>query len=187
MNHQPFEQWLLSDEPLNTDQTAALHEHLQMCESCRRLAASWSEVRQLFQTTPIVQPDAGFSSRWQAHLRKYQELEIEKKQNQQTWMVFALTTIGTILLFVVMLSQLTSYFNSPSEIFVYWMGQTIGLLSNISALREVVVILFGTILSAIPVSYWLISLSILAVLCLIWILSLRHLYNRGGLFNESNR
>jgi hypothetical protein len=186
MNHQPFEQWLLADEPLNPDQYTALQGHLQVCESCRKLSASWSEVKQLFQSTPVVQPASGFVARWRTRSEKYRELEIQKKQNQQTWMVFGLTTTGTILLFIVMVSQLTTYFNSPSEIFVYWMGQMMGLLSNINALREIVVILFGTILSAIPVSYWLISFSTFTALCLVWILSLRHLYNQGGLFNESN-
>ncbi len=31
MNHRPFEDWLLAEEPLTTDQKADLQEHLNTC------------------------------------------------------------------------------------------------------------------------------------------------------------
>ena len=37
MNHQPFRDWLLSDEQLSTEQTQALQDHLSSCETCSQM------------------------------------------------------------------------------------------------------------------------------------------------------
>jgi hypothetical protein len=46
MNHQPFRDWLLSEEKLSIDQTQALKDHLHSCESCSQIEAAWLEVDQ---------------------------------------------------------------------------------------------------------------------------------------------
>ena len=41
MNHQHFENWILSDEPLEAAQLGVLNEHLSECDSCHVLASAW--------------------------------------------------------------------------------------------------------------------------------------------------
>jgi hypothetical protein len=60
MNHLPFEIWLLSEEPLSTEDSQALQDHLQECEQCSRLREAWSGVEVLFADVPEIEPQPGF-------------------------------------------------------------------------------------------------------------------------------
>ena len=64
MNHQPFEEWLLDDKPLDPEQQRELQNHMRTCESCTAVAESNLALR----SARLVGPAPGFSARWQARL-----------------------------------------------------------------------------------------------------------------------
>ena len=56
MNHQPFENWLLSEDPLPEDDERALRDHLADCDQCNELEDAWLNVSNLFTDVPAVGP-----------------------------------------------------------------------------------------------------------------------------------
>lgn len=185
MNHQPYEQWLLGKEPLSRDQEEALRSHLNGCEACKKLSAAWSDVRQLIRSAPVVEPQSGFVSRWQARLEVQIAMERQALHRRQSWVVFILTTLGAITLFVLVVTQLSSIFSSPSQFLVYWLGQMSALISTANATNELADVLIRSIARVIPLSFWITLLAGFGGLFLFWILSLQLIYFRGGLLNES--
>ena len=55
MNHQPFENWLLDEEPLTSQQQRDLQNHLRGCTSCSGIADS----NLALHTTHMAVPAAG--------------------------------------------------------------------------------------------------------------------------------
>ena len=66
--HDPFEQWILQDEPLGKVQENALTLHLAGCGQCRQLRVNWQRTRQQIKSTAMAAPVSGFSQRWQTSL-----------------------------------------------------------------------------------------------------------------------
>jgi hypothetical protein len=93
MNHQPFEEWMLSDEPLDAEQDAALTQHLVSCPDCPPLARAWQAVRQEIATEPPEAPAPGFSMRWQARLK-------ERRAEQQRRTVLLTVGLNALALLV---------------------------------------------------------------------------------------
>ena len=64
MNHRPFEDWLLDDQPLTPDQIRDLQIHLRGCDSCSAIAESNLALR----SARLMSPAPGFNIRWQERL-----------------------------------------------------------------------------------------------------------------------
>ena len=64
MNHRPFEDWLLEDQPLTSDQERDLQAHLRTCTSCSAIAES----NFALHSTHMVRPAEGFAARFQLRL-----------------------------------------------------------------------------------------------------------------------
>jgi anti-sigma factor RsiW len=87
-NHQPFEDWILSGNPLDEGQRATLQEHLRVCDTCRRRNVSWNGVRHLMQAAGQVAPASGFTARW--HLALEVRRVAEARQQRLAWALFGL-------------------------------------------------------------------------------------------------
>jgi predicted anti-sigma-YlaC factor YlaD len=83
-NHQPFRDWLFTEEPLSPADALLLQEHLRTCEACQKQRLAWNSVQHLLQTSGQVAPEAGFTTRWQSRLAA-QRL---KKQHKIAWGFF---------------------------------------------------------------------------------------------------
>ncbi len=126
MNHQPFRDWLLSEEDLSAEQTQTLREHLATCEDCALIKSSGKEVAVLFQSISKVGPAAGFTQRWQLHLAEYQS----SHQRRQGWFSIIATAFIAALLLILLASQLWSLIRNPSPYIAAWLNQVVGLISN---------------------------------------------------------
>jgi len=82
MSHQPFETWLLSDEPLDKEQQKALEAHLKECETCKLLSTALENVRETFTNDNTPAPKPGFVNRW------HHRLSVVRQQHQQRRMWF---------------------------------------------------------------------------------------------------
>jgi anti-sigma factor RsiW len=116
MNHLPFEEWLLADEPPVGEQAIELREHLRDCPHCRELEASWASVNTLFQASEQIAPTPGFTTRWQARLQAQQQETLSRKHTRQPWLFFALNFIIATALFILLGFQLWSTFHSPQQL-----------------------------------------------------------------------
>ncbi len=68
MSHQPYEEWIFSDESLTPQQYEAVREHVEKCKQCRQLQTRWQAAQLQMKTEGFVSPAPGFTSRWQSSL-----------------------------------------------------------------------------------------------------------------------
>jgi hypothetical protein len=64
MNHQPFEDWLLNDQPLTPIEKRNLDAHIRTCEFCAALVETSLELH----AVRMVLPMPGFAGRFQKRL-----------------------------------------------------------------------------------------------------------------------
>ena len=76
MNHQLYEDWILDDVQLTTQEQDSLNQHLKECHECYKLYHSWNKVQTQIQSAPVAPAPAGFVNRWKtdfASRKKAQE------------------------------------------------------------------------------------------------------------------
>jgi membrane-associated protease RseP (regulator of RpoE activity) len=75
MNHQPFEDWLLEEKPINPKQKLELEAHLRVCTYCSALAATGNALHSVKKAAPAV----GFTVRFQERLAKQKAVERRRR------------------------------------------------------------------------------------------------------------
>jgi hypothetical protein len=134
MNHQPFREWLLSDEQLTTEQTQALQAHLSSCESCSQMESTWKEVELAIRKNPQVEPASGFTLRWQEYLVEYQS----HQQSRKGWLTIGATAIIATCLLALLITQLWSLSQAPGPYMVVWLNRLVSVISVYYLLQNVV-------------------------------------------------
>jgi hypothetical protein len=125
MNHQPYRDWLLSDEYLSAAQTQALQEHLSSCESCSQIETSWKEVEFAIRKYPPVAPALGFTFRWQEHLAQYQS----HQQSRTSWLTIGGTALLSTCLLLLLITQLWSLIQAPGPYLALWLNRLVSAIS----------------------------------------------------------
>lgn len=171
MNHQPYEDWLFSDEPLSPQQNSDLKTHLQVCDSCTQLSESWGDVKNLFRSTPEVEPQAGFSARW---LTRLEEKENKTKQ-RQSWIMLIIT--GGVATFILLLMGVNLILSVDQPIQLLFLGtnKITEWLSIIKATNEILSALIELVSIMIPPVWWVMFAVVISILSLLWIFSLKQL------------
>jgi len=172
MNHQPFNNWMFSDESLLPEQTKLLEAHLATCETCRSLSSAWVEVRTMLQSAQTIQPTINFAERWQASLATQNEGLLYRKQRQSWWFFFIAAGLACLSL-VILLAQILTSFKSPMAIFLsglYLFTEAIGSLTSFQGL---VITLLNTLIVIVPPAWWILLTVAICGLITIWLISLR--------------
>jgi len=120
MSHQPFETWLLSEEPLDAAQQREFSAHLKECEDCRHLFDALAQVDQVFDASSNPAPTPGFSQRWLIRLSQSRQ----HRQVRRYW----LFTLGLFLIAGLIFSTLILT-NLSSVNWAYQLGQLIAGIS----------------------------------------------------------
>ncbi len=165
MNHQPFETWLLNDEPLTPEEQRSLQQHLTTCEHCRTLSGAWSEVEHLMRSAPVPQPPSGFVGRFQIRLHAYQA----RRTRRQAWLLVLLNVGGMVVITGIFLALLLLTVQSPLDWLVASTQQVMRLLALLKAVGNTAL----TVWRWLPPAWWLVSLELLFTGTLLWIVSLR--------------
>lgn len=168
MNHLPFEEWLLADEPPAGEQAIELREHLRDCPHCRELEASWASVHKLIQTSEQIAPTPGFTNRWQTRLQAQQQQAFSRKHHRQPWLLLALNFLIAAALLMLLGFQLWSAFHAPQQLllvkaFILSIFLTVVNISQdiLTALIEVTV--------RYPVVLWVFLLGLSGFLGSLWL------------------
>jgi len=175
MSHQPFETWILAEEPLTVEQAHALHAHLEVCEACHRLSSASSYVDQLLRTIPSMRPATGFTSRWQARLVEKSLQAYRQRQRSQSWWFFALNTFGAVLFLVLLATQYSFAIDSPITLILSSVRLATSWLSFANVVQEILTTFLSVIVRIVPPFWWVVVATGISVLSLIWIFSLRQL------------
>lgn len=137
MNHRPFEDWLLDDQPLTTDQNRELQSHLRICTSCSAIAES----NIALHTTHMVSSAAGFTDRFKARLAR--------RRDEQRWRQILGTLVlvlgGLGLFYWIAGPMVQEALSSPAEWITTAVGYFLYILTSLKALSEAGTILLKVI------------------------------------------
>lgn len=164
MNHRPFEEWLLDDQPLTPGQQRDLQSHLRECSACAALAES----NLALESVRMVAPAAGFAFRFQTRL------EENRKAVRLRQMIGTLVLVigGVGLLSWLLYPFLVEIFRSPAEWITTVVGYFLFAFATIRVWSEISVILFGVLPEIISPLGWLVVMTAVGGLSLIWTVSI---------------
>ncbi len=164
MNHRPFEDWLLDDQPLTPGQTRELQAHLRICTSCAALAES----NLALESVRLVAPAEGFALRFQERLAE------SRKTAHLRQAIGALVLVigGLGFLYGLLSPMLFEILGSPAEWITTVVAYLLYAIATVRVWTEVFMILFGVLPDFISPFGLLIGLSMIGSLSLLWTLSL---------------
>jgi hypothetical protein len=164
MNHQPFEDWLLANEPLTTGQKSELQSHLRTCTSCSALA----EVNMALRSVQQAAPAAGFADRF--HVRLEAGKRALRRRNIWGFLLLTLAVIG-ILLWIAW-PVLSPVIQSPVNTLAPWLSYLIALWTSLQAMGHVSKLFFEVVPGFVPPVLWLAVVLGAGGWGLLWIVSL---------------
>ena len=94
MEHQPFENWILSELPLTPSQETDLDGHLAVCSHCRSIKDGISSVDDLFRASTFESPSPGFAQRFKIMAQQREE----DARRLQSYFFLGWTLIATVVI-----------------------------------------------------------------------------------------
>jgi len=170
MNHRPFEDWLLEDQPLDRAQKRELHAHLRNCEVCSALAESNMALR----SARVVAPAPGFSIRFQERL-----VLAHRAQRRRTLLGSLFFSLGGLVLLALLAGPfLLSLIGSPAEWISSMVRAVLFIYTTSMALAEAGSVILRVLPGFMPPFAWLVLISTLSGLVLLWSVSIWRLMRR---------
>jgi len=164
MNHRPFEDWLLGDQRLDPAQKRELDTHLRECNTCTAIA----EANLALRSARLVTPAPGFSVRFQDRLA-----QARAAQRRRTFLGSMLFAVGGLVLLAALAGPtLFSFVGSPAEWLALFLNGALFTYSMLVAVVEASPVLFRVLPGFMPPFIWLVVLSAISGLGLLWSVSI---------------
>ncbi|NJC95446.1 MAG: hypothetical protein FIB03_03750 [Anaerolineae bacterium] len=125
MKHQPFEDWLLNEEPITPEQRRELDAHLRSCAYCAALVETGKALR----SVRMASPADGFTARFQARLAEQKLVERRRRFWGALWFVLG----GLLLLAWFTGPTLVAFFSSPASWIAAFVERGIFLITTLQA------------------------------------------------------
>lgn len=164
MNHQPFESWLLDDKYLSAAEKRELAAHLRDCRTCTALAETGLALR----STKVASPAAGFTLRFQQRLAAQKVAE----RRRRLWGLIVLIVSGAGLVSWFAAPFVYAFISAPVQWLTAAVGYFLFMFTSLQAFSEIVKVLSGMVPSFVPPYAWMVLVSTLGGLGLIWIVSI---------------
>jgi hypothetical protein len=179
MEHQPFENWILSGDPLNTSQITDLKNHLEICSHCSAIKEGILNVEELIKSATFESPSPGFSRRFQmmAAQRK------EEARRLQSYFFLGWTMIITVLVSIGYLTTLLLT-QTPTEVISGLMASTINVAFQLDSMLHLIKAWIQIIPLPITLAIFAGSASLVVLLTSGWIISVWKISTQGAKANE---
>lgn len=165
MNHQPFEEWLLSDEtPLTAEQKRELDLHVRSCVSCSALL----ETGMVLRSVKMVAPADGFTVRFQARLAKRRLAD----HRRRIWGAILFLVGGLSFLLWLAGPAILRFVSSPEVWIASFVEWGIFLITTFQAMSQAGEVLLKVVPGFVPPFAWMIIVSAFAGVCLLWSVSI---------------
>ena len=128
MNHQPFEEWLLTEKLISPREKLDLDAHLRICSYCSALVETGKALR----TVKRVSPAAGFSTRFQARLAMQKAADLRRKR----WGTLLFTFGGLVMLMWLVGPYLASFFVAPATWIAAMVEWVVFLITTLQAVTQ---------------------------------------------------
>jgi hypothetical protein len=164
MNHRPFEDWLLNDTPITTEQKRELDMHVRSCAYCAALV----ETGIALKTVKKASPRAGFTARFETRLaaRKAEE-------RRRRYLGSILFTAGGLVLLMWLASPyLLSFFSAPATWISVVVNWGVFILTTIQAVGQAGPVLLDVVPDFLSPFAWMILISAVAGIGLLWSISI---------------
>ena len=182
MNHQPFEDWLLSDQSLDVEQETSLRQHLTDCPKCTTLSQALQSVEQEMARAPQLSPAPGFAGRWQARLAEKRA----QKQRRLVWWAIGINLSAALGIFLALnWNRLASI--SVAKVLALALYTITLLFARIGSAQVLLRLLFEDVNPIIPIAIIAMAATGLSVLSLIWIVMMWKIYIPQGARNEAHK
>lgn len=170
MNHQLFKELLLTEEPLTSEQTLELEEHIKECNNCQQLQAAWLEVHHLINITPEVDPLPGFTSRWEERIIQQRK----QAQKRLTWIVFGSIASSALFVTILMGLQVFELIRSPQQITLVFLSRFAALVSYLTVTKDYLN-LFSMFLPEVSLPVIVITIGIMTLFCVLWLATMKQI------------
>jgi len=164
MKHQPFEEWLLNDMPLGSDQRRELDLHVRSCAYCAALA----ETGMALHSVKMVSPADGFVARFQIRLAAHKLAE----RRQRFWGAILFAFMGLALLLWLLAPSVVSFIASPATWITTFVEWGVFLITTVNAMFQAGSVLLRIVPGFLSPFMWMIMVSAVAGLSLLWSVSI---------------
>ena len=171
MNHQPFESWLLEDKPITPEQKRELDLHVRACPYCAALI----ETGIAFRSVKMASPVESFTTRFQTRLVARKIVERRKR----FWGTILFVAGGLVILMWIAGPYLASFFVSPAAWLSALVEWGVFLITTLQAMAEAGSVMLHVVPGFLSPLLWMILLSALAGLSLLWSVSIWRFTLRG--------
>jgi hypothetical protein len=164
MNHRPFEDWLLDDQTLTPEQKRELQVHLQDCTHCTALAEVNLELRSVKMTAPAP----GFTARFQTRLVGQR---VRERRNRLVGALILMAGGAGLLIWYITPYAL-QFIGSPAGWIAAVAHFFLTVLDMARAIGDIGEILLRVLPGFIPPFGWMVILSAISGVVLLWTVSL---------------
>ena len=164
MNHRPFEDWLLNDMPITTEQKRELDSHVRSCAYCAALV----ETGIAFKTVKKVSPQPGFTARFQTRLAARKAAE----QRRRYLGSILFTAGGFALLMWLASPYLAAFFSAPATWISVVVDWGVFIFTTLQALGQAGSVLLQVVPEFLSPFAWMILISAVAGISLLWTISI---------------
>lgn len=167
MDHRPFEDWILENKKLTSNEERELNAHLRTCHSCTALA----EVDLALKSVRVAAPAAGFTDRFQVRLAARKKV----LRRRNLWGFTILTMSVSSLLVWVAWPILRNIIQSPVNLLASWLSSLLLYWAAMQAMVHAGVVVFKVVPSFVPTYIWTVILFAAGGWSLLWVFSLMKL------------
>ena len=164
MNHQPFEEWLLTEKLISPKQKLELDAHLRSCSYCSALAETGKALRSVKK----VSPAAGFTSRFQARLVAQKAAERRRRRYGAILFTFG----GLVMLMWLAGPYLASFVAAPATWITAVIQWFVFIITTLQAVAEAGSVLLRVLPGFLSPFAFMVLVSALAGIGLLWSVSI---------------
>lgn len=172
MNHQPFEEWLLNNTPINAKQKRELEAHVRTCAYCAALVKTDKALRDLRMTSPV----SGFVSRFEARLAARKAAD----RKRRLLGIILLAVAGSTLLFWFAAPYLSEFLASPAGWIAALVEWGVFFITTLMASLQAGAVILDVLVRFLPPFAWLVIISGAAAVSLVWSISIWRFAQRGA-------
>jgi predicted anti-sigma-YlaC factor YlaD len=167
MNHSSFEEWLLSGDELDEEQTQALQSHLQSCAACTNLQKAWEQVRPALTASVQAEPAPGFTQRWKDGLAQKRA----EQQRRLTWRFLGVLLTGSVVFLLALIIPQLNSLPTPIGALEWTIFTLASVLAGVQEIKEFGWVFLSSVPLIIPIGIWIFLAFTLFSWSFIWFFS----------------
>jgi len=171
MNHQPFEEWLFADEHLDERERQLLDAHMRESETFAQLSTSWHQVKGMLISSPMVAPEAGFTSRWEKRLAQ----ELTHRHKRQSIWIFTFYALGALVSLIMLASMLKPFLQYPTAYLLALAYHFGTWFAGIEMVFDISSTIMKTVIGLVPYPFWIGIFVALGSLSVLWMVVIKRL------------